>query len=562
MKYKGAGTFAGAGNNDGHHASSSWTKKLAKEPYSVCVDETMPLLAEDGGISSEPSSPLVTHGFNKFRLRDEERPAAGKLPWRERPSVYWLLPPFLLYCLAMGAVSVPKLNVVLNLICEQYGLETGGLASFKVGDDNKQCQNAAVHSLLAKFMLYAHLLSGTLCAFSSPRLGALSDRYGRTKILAITACGMLFGDVITITVASFPKKIHVAWILVEFAIGGLAGSFIATMAVIQSYAADCTIPAKRSAVFGYLHGCMFTGIAIGPFLGGIIVKVADDVLVIFYVAALCHATFIFSVLFLIPESLSRERQVTAREKYKLEHQNDEVFQWLSFSRITSFFLPLKILLPDSSTASKTTRQNLILLSACDMVVFGVTLGATGVVVMYSEYTFKWGNFESSLFVSIANSCRVLMLVAVLPGLFWLYSKHHNITHRSDHFDISIIRVSIVFDVLGYVGYALAPIGMLFTLSGVLASVGGIASPTLQSALTNHVAQDRTGELMGAVSFLHALSRVVMPAILHLIYGLTVGRASGAVFWVLVGVFGAAGIAAWGIKPRDEDGKGTYQRTDG
>jgi MFS family permease len=559
MKYKNNGTFAGA-DESGNDEEERETE-FAKEPYSICVDETMPLLAEDDGISSSPSSPLVVSGFNRFRIRDEERPGAGKRPWRETPSVHWLLPPFLLYCLAMGAVSVPKLNVILNLICRQYGLDAGP-GTFRIGDDEKQCQNAEVHSLLAKFLLYAHLLSGTLCAFSSPRLGALSDRYGRTKILAITACGMLLGDVITITAASFPGTISVWWILTEFAFGGLAGSFIATMAIIQSYAADCTIPAKRSAVFGYLHGCMFTGIAIGPFLGGIIVKAADDVLVVFYVALLCHLTFILSVLFLIPESLSKERQAAAREKLKLAHQDNRPSQWLSLTRITSFFLPLQILLPTSDQANKTTRRNLILLSACDMVVFGVTLGSASVVVMYSEYTFKWGTFASSLFVSIANSCRVLMLVAVLPTLFYLYSKHHNITHRSDHFDIRIIRVSIIFDVLGYVGYALAPIGALFTLSGVIASVGGIASPTLQSALTNHVDAERTGELMGAVSFLHALSRVVIPAILNLIYGLTVGRAANAVFWVLVGVFGAAGVAAWGIRPRDEDGKGAYQPTPG
>lgn len=555
MQYKNNGTFTGA--EDSGTDEPRLGIELVKEPYSICVDETMPLLAEDDGISSSPSSPLAVNGFSKFRIRDEERPGAGKRPWKETPSVYWLLPPFLLYCLAMGAVSVPKLNVILNLICQQYGLETEP-ATFKIGDDEKQCQNAQVHSLLAKFLLYAHLLSGTLCAFSSPRLGALSDRYGRTKILAVTACGMLLGDVITITAASFPSTISVWWILTEYAFGGLAGSFIATMAIIQSYAADCTIPAKRSAVFGYLHGCMFTGIAIGPFLGGIIVKAADNVLVVFYVALLCHLTFILSVLFLIPESLSKERQLSARDKHTLSHQQKSPSQYLALTRITSFFLPLQILRPSSTSATKTTRRNLLLLSACDMVVFGVTLGSISVVVMYSEYTFKWGNFESSLFVSIVNSCRVLMLVAVLPGSFHLYSKHYNITHRSDYFDVTVIRVSILFDVLGYVGYALAPVGALFTLSGVLASVGGIASPTLQSALTNHVDAERTGELMGAVSFLHALSRVVMPAILHLIYGVTVGKAASAVFWVLVAVFGAAGIAAWGIRARDEDGKGLYE----
>src|SRR5947207_11208508 len=163
----------------------------------------------------------------------------------------------------MGAVSVPKLNVILNLICRQcHFAPTMHNASpvvslhSTIGEDNPECQTAEVHSLLGKFQLYANLISGTLCAFSSPRPGALSDRYGRRLILAVTALGMLLGDIITITVASFPDSISVYWILVEFGLGGLAGAFIATMAVLQSYAADCSPPVRRSVVFGYLHGCM------------------------------------------------------------------------------------------------------------------------------------------------------------------------------------------------------------------------------------------------------------------------------------------------------------------
>src|SRR4051812_45582158 len=41
-----------------------------------------------------------------------------------------------------------------------------------------------------------------------------------------------------------------------------------------------------------------------------------------------------------------------------------------------------------------------------------------------------------------------------------------------------------------IGYAVAPTGILFIVSGVVASVGGIASPTLQSALTTHVSADK------------------------------------------------------------------------
>jgi MFS family permease len=475
----------------------------------------------------------------------------------------------------MGAVSVPKLNVILNLICRQYHVaptvhNASPIISLHstIGEDNPECQTADIHALLGRFMLYANLISGTLCAFSSPRLGALSDRYGRRLILAVTALGMLLGDVITITAASFPDSISVYWILVEFGFGGLAGAFIATMAVIQSYAADCTPPARRSVVFGYLHGCMFLGIAVGPILGGLIIKATGNIMTIFYVAFVCHLGFIVFITSFVPESLSRQRQIAARERHRAELLKHPRRPWTTITNIANIFKPLSILFPPRDQTSDIIRMNLVLLATVDTVVFGVTLGSASLVVMYSEFMFKWGNFESSLFVSIANTCRVGMLVIILPLVFRIFSHRFNqLGHgpagrggNSDKFDIAIIRVAVFFDVLGYIGYAIVPTGILFIISGVVASVGGIASPTLQSALTTHVAADKTGELLGAISLLHALSRIAAPAMLHLVYSLTIGKASSAVFWCLAAVFAGAWAVAWGIRARERDtGRGEYGR---
>ena len=474
----------------------------------------------------------------------------------------------------MGAVSVPKLNVILNLICRQYHFAPTAHKSSPVlsldstiGEDNPECQTAEVHALLGRFMLYANLISGTLCAFSSPRLGALSDRYGRRRILAVTALGMLLGDVITITAASFPDSISVYWVLVEFGFGGLAGSFIATMAVIQSYAADCTPPARRSVVFGYLHGCMFLGIAVGPILGGLIIKASGNIMTIFYVAFVCHLGFIVFVTSFVPESLSEDRQFAARERHCAELLKHPRRPWTTFTDIANILKPLSILFPPRDQTSDITRTNLVLLAAVDTVVFGVTLGSASLVVMYSEFMFKWGNFESSVFVSIVNTCRVAMLVVVLPVVFRIFSYRINrpghgpgVKGGSDQFDIGIIRIAVFFDVLGYIGYAIVPTGILFIVSGAIASVGGIASPTLQSALTTHVAADKTGELLGAISLLHALSRIAAPAVLNLVYSLTIGKASSAVFWCLAAIFGGAWAAAWGIRVRERNSsRGAYGR---
>jgi len=465
------------------------------------------------------------------------------------------MPPFLLYCLAMGAVVVPKLNVILELICHQYHSKDSlpPPSGPGTGDSLQQCQTSAVQSHVAGFMLCANLLSGVLCAFTSPRLGALSDRYGRKVILAFTATGMLLGDIITIAAATFPDAIPAHWILLEFAIGGLAGSFVATMAVAQSYAADCTPPAHRSTVFGQLHGCMYIGSAVGPLLGGLFIRyiAAGYILSIFFVAFFCHAAFIAFVLFFLPESLTIEQQLAARvspRKTTLDVVQAEN-HWMSAMRLRSWNVlsPLFILRPPAiSQDARIIRRNLVLLSAIDTVVFGMALGSTALLVLYSEYTFSWSNFESSVFVSIANTSRVITLVLILPLVSYCCRMFGPSASRVNG-NFLMIRLALLFDIWGYVSFAMSTNPLHFKLSTIPASLGAVASPVIQATLTTHVSADRTGELLGALSLLHALARMSLPAILHLIYMSTVGSAT--IFWCLAGTFGVAALASLGARPR-------------
>ena len=101
--------------------------------------------------------------------------------------------------------------------------------------------------------------------------------------------------------------------------------------------------------------------------------------------------------------------------------------------------------------------------------------------------------------------------------------------------------------LGYIGYATVRVGPLFILSGALASVGGMGSPTLSSAMTKHVPHDRVGQMLGAMGLLHALARVISPTVFNAIYSVTVGKFTQTVFVCLAATFGVAFILSWGIK---------------
>ena len=421
-----------------------------------------------------------------------------------------------------------------------------------VGGNNPQCQIPEVQALVSKFTLYGNLIGGILSAITSPKLGALSDRYGRRKIIAMTTFGMLMGEIITITAATYPDMFSVNWLLLGYALDGLCGSFTAAMALTNAYSADCTPPAKRNVTFGYFHGCLFTGIALGPIIAGYIIKATGQILTIFYIALICHLIFILFLIFVVPESLSKERQMAAREKHRIRTEGRSQLSFINVLKEANLLAPLDILSPTGEGSSHALRKNLMFLAAVDTTVFGVAMGSMTVVVIYSEYMFGWGTFESSIFVSIVNICRVSVLLVFVPLVTrFIRGRRGGAPVRNsgcDSLDLGIIRTAIVFDMIGYIGYATVRTGSLLILSGAIAAVGGMGSPTLQSSLTKHVPPDRTGQLLGAVGLLHALARVVAPTIFNLIYALTVGKFTQTVFVCLAATFGVAFVLSWFIRP--------------
>jgi MFS family permease len=480
----------------------------------------------------------------------------------------------LIFAIAFGGIIVPRLNLVVSLICREYLAERSvedprfTFAPVVLSGDNPQCRIAEVQALSSKFMLYLTLIGGILAAVSSPKIGTLSDRYGRTPLLAITSVGGLISEVITILAAKYPDDIRYTWLLAGAVTDGICGSFIAGWAMTHSYATDTTPPAKRAVAFGYIQSCLFFGIAIGPIIAAYLVEATDSILSVFYLALILHLCFLCYVLFVMPESLSRKRQLAAREKFNTESREERHI--LTRLKSANLLEPLKILYPTGEGSSSQLRMNLWALSAVSTIMFGAAMASMTVVLLYSEYQFHWDNKETNLFLSVANTCRVSALVVILPLLNYIFrTRYRNKVRResgmelvernsgSDQLDLWTIRASLVFEIIGYSGYALVRTGSLFVLSAVFAATGGIGSPITQSALTKHVPHDRTGQVLGATGLLHALARVAFPTGISLIYAYTVKTFPQLVFIILVACFGSAFLCSLFIRPHGESNQSRY-----
>jgi MFS-type transporter involved in bile tolerance (Atg22 family) len=521
-------------------------------------DESSPLIPDR---STRPQrAPLARANDSYYRAINEPwtgSHGAGSLPWWKRPSIYWLLPGFFPFCIAFGGLIVPKQYLILDLICRDYLADQASqdpnfsFTPVILGGNNPQCRDPEVQALVAKFNLYANLLSGLFAAIVAPQLGALSDRHGRRTVMLAVSFGGFVMEIVTILVGTYPDSISVYWILLGNLIDGLCGSFTTGMALSFAYAADCTPPEERNKAFGFFHGTLFTGVAFGPLISGALMKATGTVMVAFYLALGCHVYFILFLSALVPESLSKERQMLAREKHQLAKSKTAKQSWWASLRAWNLFEPLWVLRPRGPGSSPALRRNLFLIAGIDTLMFGVAMGTINIVLIYAQYRFGWDEVAASLYVSAVNVCRVLALVVLLPLLIKWFRKQGNQEqgHRgADLLDIKIIRTSLVFDLIGYLGYALTPNGAIMVIAGLIASVGGIGSPTLQSSLTKHVPADLTGQVLGASALLHALARVVAPTIFNLLYSKTVKIYAGIVFCCLSFVFVVANVMSWFLKP--------------
>lgn len=432
-----------------------------------------------------------------------------------------------------------------------------------LGGDNEQCRIAPVQQAATKVQLIMNLIVGLLSAVIAPKLGQLSDMYGRTRWLAISAVGGLVAEVIIIFAAKFPDTVNYRWIILGSVFDGLGGSFTAASLLGHSYASDCTPPSRRGVAIGYIHACIFAGLALGPVLAGYFVASTGSLVSIFYVTLGCHAFFALFALTMMPESVSKRRQLLSREKYAKElAERTYDGSWMGSLRHRNPFAPLRILYVKQHGAPPLFRRNIITLAVIDMILMGAAMGAGSCIILYTEFVFGWHTLETSKYVSAVSTVRAFVLLAVFPIINYVFRTRPAAKRRrllgsgpvvernkgADVLDLWIIRFALVSDVLGATGYLLARSPALFVAGGLVTALGGLGSAMIQSSVTKHVPPDMVGQLLGAVGLLHALSRVLSPLAFSGVYYATLETYPQAIFVLLVGLFGLSLLGSLVVRP--------------
>jgi len=121
-------------------------------------------------------------------------------------------------------------------------------------ETSKSSRTILIGALLALYPLGQFL--------GSPVIGALSDRFGRKRVLLIT---LIFSITFysLIAVALLIKSL--IFLMIVCFLAGLSESHVS---IVQSVIADSSKPEDRGRLFAYMYACMSMGYILGPLIGG------------------------------------------------------------------------------------------------------------------------------------------------------------------------------------------------------------------------------------------------------------------------------------------------------
>jgi MFS transporter, DHA1 family, tetracycline resistance protein len=336
----------------------------------------------------------------------------------------------------------------------------------------------------------------------SPVLGALSDQYGRRRVILISCFGLGI-DYIFMAVAP------TLWLLfIGRIISGITG---ASFTAAGAYIADVTPPEKRAAGFGMIGAAWGLGFVLGPALGGILGGI--DTRLPFWVAAGLTLLNAMYGLFVLPESLS------------LEHR--EKFSWKRANPLGS----LKLL---------RSHPELFRLATVNGFFFLAHQVLPSVFVLYASFRYGWNEGMVGLSLAIVGVCGMVVQGGVVKRVV------------ADFGERRTLLAGLLFGMGGFLIYGLAPAGIIFLIGIPVFSLMGLSGPSMQGLMTRHVQPSQQGQLQGANNSIMGVAGVIGPGIFTLTFASFIGAQNswhlpGAPFLLAVLMLMAAFILAWRVK---------------
>jgi DHA1 family tetracycline resistance protein-like MFS transporter len=316
---------------------------------------------------------------------------------------------------------------------------------------------------------------------ASPVVGAMSDRFGRRPVVLLSNFGLGL-DYLVMALAP-----SVAWLFVGRVVSGITSSSYSTS---SAYIADVTPADQRAAKFGMLGAAFGLGFIIGPAVGGVLGNI--DLRLPFWVAgglSLANAAYGY---FILPESLPPEKRVR---------------------------VPWHMANPLGSLSFLRAHPELFAMGATFFLYYIAHEVYPTLFVLYGDYRYGWSARQLGLtlaFYGVGSTIASAFLIAP-------------IVRRIGERSATLLGLSL--GALSAMIIALAYTGSLFYISIPIASLAGIATPSLMAIASRKASDTEQGRLQGTLGSLQGIAMMVAPLVLSEIFAVAIqggGRAYAGV----------------------------------
>jgi len=338
------------------------------------------------------------------------------------------------------------------------------------------------------FVIGLILTSFSLFQFvSAPIMGRLSDRYGRKPLLIFSQLSTFLSFVI-LGYANSIKLIFLSRI-----VDGVLGS---NFTIAQAYLSDISTKKDRSKIFG-LSGMAFgLGFLVGPAMGGFLSRFGYHVPA-FLAAGISFLTILTTILFL-PETIKEKKKVKLDVK---------IFNLSQFRR---YFSKPKI--------SNQLWQFFFFVLAHGLWV--------STFALYASKQIGFGPSEIGYMMAYIG-----LLIIILRG--GLLGKIINVMGEE-----KLKIIGVIFVIIGLLSSAFVTNQWLFLGVMTFFALGSALSrPLLTGGISRSVSDHEQGAVLGTVSSLDSLSRIIGP----LLGGLVISYFPPGVLGFVASLIMAAGL---------------------
>ncbi|HEY1720562.1 MAG TPA: TCR/Tet family MFS transporter [Magnetospirillaceae bacterium] len=306
----------------------------------------------------------------------------------------------------------------------------------------------------------------------SPLLGALSDRFGRRRV--ILASNFCLGiDYVIMALAP-----TLGWLLFGRLISGVMAASITTSA---AYIADVTPPEKRAGSYAMMNAASTAGYMLGPALGGVLAHISPTlpcwIAAVFSIVNGCYGTFV------LPESLARIH----RAKITWKTAN-----------------------PFGGLVLLGRYRGLIGLMAGNFITIVASVVIQTITVLYTAYRYGWDTRTIGLTMAGIAACGFLVQILLAGRIIRVIGERLG-------FILGTASGALCLAI-----YAFAPNGWVFIAATPAMAFWGLTYPSLQSLMTRYVSPSEHGRLQGVNNSLYGVANLIGPWMFSAVFAAFIG----------------------------------------